>query len=59
MVLPNGETTTLSIAAKRLRDQTKPKNGIKGLPDGAKDFAYRGKSLWELSLEKQRNYIEA
>ena len=59
VVLPNGETTTLSIAAKRLRDQTKPKNGIKGLPDGAKDFAYRGKSLWELSLEKQRNYIEA
>ena len=59
VVLPNGETTTLSIAAKRLRDQTKPKNGIKGLPDGAKDFAYRGKSLWELSLDKQRNYIEA
>ena len=59
VVLPNGETTTLSIAAKRLRDQSKPKNGIKGLPDGAKDFAYRGKSLWELSLEKQRNHIEA
>ena len=59
VVLPNGKTTTLSIAAKQLRDQTKPQNGIKGLPDGAKDFAYCGKSLWELSLEKQRNHIEA
>lgn len=59
IILPNGETATLSIAAKRFRDQTNPKNGIKGLTDGAKDFTYRGKTLWELSLEKQRTNIEA
>ena len=54
----DGESSTLCIAAKRFRDQTNPNNGIKGLPDGAKDFMYKGKTLWELSKEMQRNKIE-
>lgn len=54
----NGESSTLSIAAKRFRDQTNPNNGIKGLPDGAKDFMYNGKTLWELSRQHQRTNIE-
>ena len=57
--LPDGKCTTLSIAARMFRNQTNPKNGIKGLPDGAKDFLYKDKTLWELSLEKQRANVEA
>ncbi len=57
--LPDGKRTTLSIAAKKFRDKVNPKNGIKGLPDGAKDFMYNGKTLWELSLQHQRTNIEA
>lgn len=55
----DGESSTLCIAAKRFRDQTNPNNGIKGLPDGAKDFMYKGKTLWELALQHQRANIEA
>ena len=57
--LPDGKCTTLSIAAKKFRDKIDPKNGIKGLPDGAKDFMYNGKTLWELALQHQRANIEA
>ena len=57
--LPDGKCTTLSIAAKKLRDETDSKNGIKDLPDGAKDFMYNGKTLWELALQHQRANIEA
>lgn len=57
--LPDGKNTTLSIAARMFRNQTNPKNGIKGLPDGAKDFMYNGKTLWELALQHQRADIEA
>lgn len=56
--LPDGKRTTLSIAARMFRNLTNPKNGVKRLPDGAKDFLYNGKTLWELSLEKQRATIE-
>lgn len=60
VVLPDGkQTTTLSLAAKIFSKQTNPKNTVKGLPDGAKDFLYKDKTLWELFLEKQRANIEA
>lgn len=59
VILPNNKHTTLSQAARTFRNQTNPKNNIKGLPDGAKDFLYNGKTLWELFLEKQRAIIEA
>jgi len=59
VVLPDGKHTTLSLAARMFRNQMNPKNGIKGLPDGAKDFLYKDKTLWELSLEKQRANVEA
>ncbi len=59
VILPDGKHTTLSLAARMFRNQTNPKNGIKGLPDGAKDFLYKDKTLWELSLENQRANIEA
>lgn len=59
VILPDGKPTTLSIAARLFRNQTDPKNGVKGLPDGAKDFMYKDKTLWELSLENQRANIKA
>lgn len=58
VLMPNGKQTTLTLAAKALRDKTNPGNDIKGLPDGAKDFQYRGKTLWQMWLEKQRMDIE-
>ncbi len=52
--LPNGEENTISIAARKYRNKTNPKNGVKGLPDGAMDFAYRGKRLWDMALANER-----
>lgn len=54
VTMPNGAGSTLSRAAKECRDKTNPDNGIKGLTDGALDFAYNGRSLWELVLEQRR-----
>lgn len=58
VVLSDGKITSLSLAARQFRNKTNPKNGIKGLPDGAKDFMYKDKTLWELFLETQRVNIE-
>jgi hypothetical protein len=52
--MPDGQRVTLSMAAKRYRDQTEPKNDIKGLPEGALYFSYKGKTLWERALELER-----
>lgn len=54
VTMPDGTQTTLSQAARRYRNQINPDNNIKGLPDGAMDFVYQNKTLWELFLEKQR-----
>ncbi len=57
VIMPDGKRSTLSIAARAFRKQTDPKNTVKGLPDGALDFVYGDKTLWELFLEIQRTNI--
>jgi len=51
---PDGKTWTISMIAKRYHDQADPGNSIKGLGDGAKDFTYKGKTLYDLAIEKKR-----
>lgn len=58
VTMPDGKKTTLSLAAKIFRDKLNPDNNISGLPDGALDFMYNGKTLWDISLEQQRTIIE-
>ena len=59
VILPDGKDTTLSLAARIFRNKVNPKNDVKGLPDGAKDFLYKDKTLWELALQRQRADIES
>ncbi len=58
VVKPDGAETTLNLVAKEYRNKVNPNNGVKGLPDGALDFMFQGKTLWELFLEKQRLVAE-
>ena len=58
VVMPSGKRTTLSIAAREYHKQVNPEHNTKGLPDGALDFIYQGRTLWELSLEQRRAGIE-
>lgn len=58
VVMPNGKRTTLSIAARDYHKQINPEHDRKGLPDGALDFTYKGRTLWELALEQRRAGIE-
>ena len=53
VIMQNGEPTTISIAAKRYRDKVNAKNNVKGLPDGATDFMYKGKTLVEWALKNK------
>jgi len=57
--MPDGGNDTISLAAKRYRNQVNPNNDVKGLPDGALDFMYKGKTLWQMYLEKQRADVAA
>ena len=51
--MPDGTTKTISKAAKDYRNIINPKNEVKGLPDGATDFTYNGKTLVELALKNK------
>lgn len=55
---PDGTGTTLNRAAREYRNKLNPNNGIKGLPDGALEFTYKGRTLWELALEQRRAEVE-
>lgn len=48
--MPDGGNTTICIAARQYRNRVNPDNGV----DGALDFMYKGKTLWQMFLEKQR-----
>lgn len=58
VIVPDGRQTTLSIAGKEYHKQIDPEYAVKGLPDGALDFTYKGRTLWELALEQRRAGIE-
>ncbi len=51
VAMPDGTTNTISKAAKDYRNKINPNNEVKGLPDGATDFLYKGKTLVELALK--------
>jgi len=59
VIKPDGTENTLNLVAKEYRNKVNPNNGIKGLPDGALDFTYKGRTLWELALEQRRAGVEA
>ena len=53
VMMPDGTTDTISKAAKKYRNTINPNNDVKGLPDGATDFMYNGKTLIELALKNK------
>ena len=53
VVMPDGTTNTICKAAKEYRNKMNPNLNIKGLPDGATDFMYKGKTLVELALKNK------